>query len=523
MNLAALLALLSFMVTDPTGDAIGDGTLVPPTSPVYANVAMFDLQGVELQIAENGDAVLSVTLGALGASVTDVAGDESGEGAEAQSDAEDESVRLEEAGQFDIGGLLAVVDVYLDTGAGGADQTLSGPNMLLPSGSGWHHAVRISAEGAWGVSYAGGAAPPSVQVPETGAGQDADSGAAADADAEAGAELDPAAEGGLAAEPPTLDYVPLAINRSGNVLTMALPWQFDPADTVDVFAMTGVHDPFSTDGWRAISPTPSPWAFSGGQQVVPVIDLLAADPDVQTGALRSGVLPAPDRPTGFPLALSPWLWLMLAGLVVAAVGLVLRGRVVTPSAAVGAGADEVAEVEAPVEAPVEASEAEPSLAVGASEVEPSRTAGAADLDLEDFEDGEGAVEDSGVVLVTTEQGADDDGAPQDDDAVDVISTLLSLEPDDEEEALLDRGPQLPSSDEEAAVEVAPPRAPRSAFSTGVEDTYLSLEVDAAEEAVFGSEGDDLESFWHPASRGKRTLVETEPASGSTDGAPEEDA
>src|SRR5690606_31530245 len=67
VNLATVLALLSLTLTDPTGDAIGDGTLNPPTSPIYANSALFDLQAVELEVSEGGVAVLKVTMGALSA------------------------------------------------------------------------------------------------------------------------------------------------------------------------------------------------------------------------------------------------------------------------------------------------------------------------------------------------------------------------------------------------------------------------------------------------------------------------
>src|SRR5690554_1295896 len=115
---------------------------------------MFDLQGVALEVDEAGQATLKVTMGALGASVPggnreeESAGEgEDGAAAEgaAEADAEgngeaapagdvvDEAMRLEEAGQFDVSGMLAVIDVYLDTGEGGADETLSGPNMLLPT------------------------------------------------------------------------------------------------------------------------------------------------------------------------------------------------------------------------------------------------------------------------------------------------------------------------------------------------------------------------------------------------------
>src|SRR5690606_931425 len=63
----------------------------------------------------------------------------------------------------------------------------------------------------------------------------------------------------------------------------------------------------------------------GGEQVVPVIDLLAPSQDAQVRALRTGVLPLPTVPPRSSGA--PWLVLMAVGLVVAAAGLVLRRRV----------------------------------------------------------------------------------------------------------------------------------------------------------------------------------------------------
>ena len=343
MNFAFLLALLTLTLTDPTGDAIGDGTLDPPTSPVYANVAMFDLQGVDLEVSESGDAVLSVTLGALGASVAGAGEEAEGEEAPAgdeeptDSDVVDEELRREEAGQFDVSGMLAVVDVYLDVGVGGADQTLSGPNMLLPTGSGWHHAVRISAEGAWGVTYVGASQVESLEPGSGVAGVGDGAGGTGDLDGQDGGAAEPGeASEPTSSQPQTLNYVPLTIVRNGNVLSMTLPWEFDPEASTDMFAMTGVHDPFSPDGWRPISQSSSPWAFSGGQQVVPVIDLLAPDSEAQVAALRTGVLPAPDRESGLELPLSPWLWLMVAGLGLAVFGLILRGRVGAPGTAPGA-------------------------------------------------------------------------------------------------------------------------------------------------------------------------------------------
>lgn len=497
MNLATLLALLSLTLADPTGDAIGDGTLDPPTSPVYANVAMFDLQGVELDVAEDGSAVLRVSLGALGAAVTG-GGDGSlgadGSAVEPQEEAfESESLRLEEAGQFDISGMLAVVDVYLDTGEGGAEQTLNGPNMLLPAGSGWHYAVRVSAEGAWGVTYVGGSVSPPSTLPEPEETRP---------DGEEGGPPEP--------EPQTLSYVPLPTERSGNELALSLPWTLDPTATVDVFAMTGVHDPFSPSGWRQISPTPSPWAFSGGEQIVPVIDLLARDPAAQSAALRSGVLPRPDRGGGLALPRSPWLWLMVAGVAVALVGLVLRGRVARPAAASpeapGAGSDEGD------------SDAVEVVPESDDDVDVLATLIPFDDDEDDDELGEqldavveadGAGEPAAVTQL--------EASPEDEEGAQLLTTEEEPEPEPVAEAggeaLLDRGTPVPDQ--------TPPAERRSdaTFSTAVDESYLQVGSEADDQLYVEELPEDLESFWHPASRARKTLVELVPDLGTE--APEE--
>ncbi|MFA5551783.1 MAG: glucodextranase DOMON-like domain-containing protein [Trueperaceae bacterium] len=485
MNLAALLALLAITLTDPTGDAIGDGSLVPPTSTVYANVAMFDLQGVELEVAEDGAAVLRVTLGALGTTASSV-GDESADGDVASAE-ENEAIRQGEAEQFEVSGLLAIVDVYLDTGAGGADQTLRGPNMLLPVGAGWHHAVRFSAEGAWGVTYAG---------------TQADEGAP-----DGGAEAQ--------AEPQTLTHVPLTTTRSGNVLSVVLPWQFDPEAQVDVYAMTGVHDPFTTSGWRALSESPSPFAFSGGEQVVPVVDLLAPDAETQAAALRSGVLPSPSRSAGMSLPLSPWLWLMVAGLALALLGLVLRGRVGAPVAADGAapGSDESDE-ELAAEGEAEGVEDEGVDVL--STLLP--------FDGEPVE-GEPDAGQAGEAELETELHGVQEAEPENADTDEV----LLAEPPTEPDAPLE-GPPPADPQPEAAAPTPPHRSP---FSTGVEESYLNVGESGDEGDELGG-GTELESFWHPGSRGRRTLVESSDraapdaatlggASGSEGGAPKAQA
>lgn len=575
MNLVTLLALFALTLTDPSGDAIGDGELTPPTSPVYANVAMFDLQGVTLDVNDAGEATLQVTMGALGASVPgggreDAAASEADEDvAAAQADTVDEALRLEEAGQFDVSGMLAVIDVYLDSGEGGADQTLSGPNMLLPSGSGWQHAVRISAEGAWGVTYAGAVPEQADPGPEEAEAQD---GAVPTTDPTEAAEdgavtTEGAGEVALESEvpadlteavgevPQVLSYVPLNIVRSGNVLSMALPWTFDPEGQVDVFAMTGVHDPFSPDGWRPISASPSPWAFSGGQQVTPVIDLLAQDQETQAAALRRGVLPAPERAEGGGLPFSPWLWVMAGGVALALVGLVLRGRVPAPvtQPEVAEGAEGATEV---------GSEAD----TGAAR-DPVAAADEAPADQGPVEAGEsGGTGDTGDTGHTGEPG--DTG-----DDLDVASTLLAFDtdegqvapdpraeapedvPDESPEELPDAAPEEvpgetpeedaaepsiepptepaasadevgeagevddgalvvddsdpePSSGSEAAAAPsgASPsegvRTPRSAFSTAVDHSFLVGEG-SEDDGLFGDVAEDGESFWHPASRSKK--------------------
>lgn len=500
MNLATLLALLSLTLIDPTGDAIGDGALDPPTSPVYANVAVFDLQEVTLVVADDGAAVLRVSLGALGSAVTAAGGgaiaeDSATEGA--GSDGEPgEDLRLEGAVQFDIGGMLAVVDVYLDTGEGGADRTLSGPNMLLPAGSGWHHAVRVSAEGAWGVTSAGDASDAPGSSPA--------------------AEALPGGEEGTApdTEPQVLDYVPLPVVRSGNTLELSLPWTLDPEAAVDVYAMTGVHDPFSPSGWRQISPTASPWAFSGGDQLAPVIDLIAVDAAAQTAALRSGVLPRQDRAGELAALTSPWLWLMLAGLGLALAGLVLRGRVGrTGTAAAGesveaASGDAGGAVDPEAERGVdEAFAADPDDDVDVvATLIPFDDEG--DYDVDD-EEGPVAPAPLPSEAATGGERPEAEGQPGAEPA-----GTPAAEPGDE--ALLDRGTPVPGLP-------PPPETKSSAtFSTAVNESYLRMGDEVEDEAYLEAAPDDVESFWHPASRGRKTLVEVahapsgEPAHGADD-------
>ena len=273
MSVLALAAAAALRLLDPTGDAAGDGTLMPPTSPVYANAAVFDLQEVTLTpgAAEGEPAVLGVAMGAI------------------------ERTDLMPAGFNRV-----VVDVYIDVVEGGAEATLAGPDLLMPPGRGWDYVVRLTPRGA--------------------------SGAAAPLDADVAVQWQP---------------LPLAIDA--DVFVVTLPWPV--TEDAQVYAVSGLYDAFSSDSWRALTPSPSPWSFSSATQTSPVLDVLAVDQQAQARALTDGVLPAPAvrRDSGLP-----WLLLALFGVLIAGFGLWLRRRVPAP-AVVAAGVEDAVPAEAEAE------------------------------------------------------------------------------------------------------------------------------------------------------------------------------
>lgn len=243
--IAELLTLAALTWQDPSGDAHGAGDLAPPTAEVYSSLAPFDL--VEASVLD--DALLVV------------------------------EVRL--AGIPDPGGLpngltLPVVDVYLDTGEGGREELLAGPEMAMPPGRGWELAFRVHGDDAYLVD-------------------------AGDPDARPR---------------------PVAVTRRGDVLRLETGLA-RPEEIRDLHALTGVYDPFRSDAWRPLADAPSPWAFASETPAPPVVDLLADDDAAQRDALRAFTLPTRRTRSGSV----PWLVLMLAGLGVAIVGLGLRRRV----------------------------------------------------------------------------------------------------------------------------------------------------------------------------------------------------
>ncbi|HET8985259.1 MAG TPA: glucodextranase DOMON-like domain-containing protein, partial [Trueperaceae bacterium] len=328
-GLTALAVMGSVSVTDPTGDAVGDGTIAAPTAPRYANNAIFDLQDVSLEVRPATPGGSIVLLPAQGDGGETEASDESqgedGASAPPESDGEVllDDVRsvlrvtlgaIEVSGSTALGFGSVVIDLYLDGAQGGREIALDGPDMLLPAGRGWEYAVRLTPDGATGYRYvpldqASGV----LAVPEE------------DPSGDEG-DLVGAGESDLRGEPLDYERVPVGVQLDGATLTVEMPWDF-PGE-VTVFALTGVHDPFNPTGWRPLADAPSPWAYSGGDQVVPVIDLLAPDQEAQERALRTGVLPLPAVPARD--AGTVWLVLMAVGVLVAVTGLVLRRRV--PSA-----------------------------------------------------------------------------------------------------------------------------------------------------------------------------------------------
>lgn len=334
MILPVILALVALTVPDPSGDAFGDGTLTPPTAPVYADTAVFDIRAVELTAAAGGTR-LSVSLGSLGSAGGDApafdgaAGGETGpspgaeEGDPTPPDGDQQGDLVVEV---PLSGFLpTVVDVYLVAAGPGFTETLTGPDLDFPNGTAWQYAVRISSDGAYLVTY------PVTPTGSTPSGGATEAGGAAGAGQTAGAGPAPTTGEGGEADPgvgePGPDAMPrlaLPVSRRGRDLVVYIPITL--ADDTRVQAMSGVYDPFSPTGWRALSPAPSPWAFSGADTSrSPVIDLLAADPGSQASAIAVGVLPRQSEARA--IRFTPWPYVMVIGLLLALAGLVSRSRV----------------------------------------------------------------------------------------------------------------------------------------------------------------------------------------------------
>lgn len=151
----------------------------------------------------------------------------------------------------------AVVEVYLDDGGLGIAELLPGSGVRMPNGRGWRDAVRLSADGVqWWRS-----------VP-------------------------PIEEGG---NPTLLGPSTLPFSRTGAVVRFTLPHPL--SEGTRIVAISGVHHPFSTDGWRPFSATPNPWSFTGDPALAPVVGLYPGGDEAlkalqRTGVLQSRMVPA---------------------------------------------------------------------------------------------------------------------------------------------------------------------------------------------------------------------------------------
>jgi carbohydrate-binding DOMON domain-containing protein len=122
--IASWLALASLVLSDPVGDASGDGMLVPPTAAVYADLGELDLG--EVQVDTGSPAYVRIQLASIS-----------------------------NAADLPAGMTLPVIDIYLDLAAGGETQSLPGPSLTFAEGAGWEWALRVHGDGAVGVTNDG--------------------------------------------------------------------------------------------------------------------------------------------------------------------------------------------------------------------------------------------------------------------------------------------------------------------------------------------------------------------------------
>lgn len=141
-----------------------------------------------------------------------------------------------------------IIEVYLSTKSGGQNTLLPGSNMRLPEGQGWHYAFRMTGDRF---------------------------------------DVYRATEQGMPV--PVTDMIGAQLEVTGNTLhvrtNLPLPERYS------IFGMVGSYDPFTETGWRVVTDTPNPWAFSSREPSVPVIDVIADSFSMQRAALARGVLP----------------------------------------------------------------------------------------------------------------------------------------------------------------------------------------------------------------------------------------
>jgi hypothetical protein len=175
---------------------------------------------------------------------------------------------------------LTLIEGYLNTVAGGLNHALPGSGMSLPKNTGWEYAFRITTEGVSGYMASQSVGPPDSEF--------------------------------------SYHEIPMELHQEGRILKVRT--EVPPPESVQVFAIVGLFDPFGPTPWRPVASHPSPWAFSNQVPSPPVIDLLAPTMASQREAINRRVLPVPER----RYRIWPWFSIMITGLVLAIIGLALR-------------------------------------------------------------------------------------------------------------------------------------------------------------------------------------------------------
>lgn len=242
----AILALLTLQ--DPANDALGDGTLTPPTAAIHSSIAPYDIR--EFAVLDEETLGFAITMGSL-------------------------SNPLE----LPYGFSFPIIEVYFGDGETGANALLPGSGMRLAEGESWRYAVQLTGD--------------RVQLFE--------------ADLEG--EVRDISE-----------RVPLEVTTAGTTITVRTP--LARPETLTIYAITGMYSPFTASGWQPLSREPSPWAFAG-EADYPVLDVLASTAEGQQSAIATGELSS-ILVTRVREPWSPWLTVMLGGLVIALIGVIGR-------------------------------------------------------------------------------------------------------------------------------------------------------------------------------------------------------
>jgi hypothetical protein len=176
---------------------------------------------------------------------------------------------IDPAGQGAFGMRQPIIEVYVDDGSGGATDLLPGSGLRMPAGDGWRHALRLTGDGAWWWwvdADGGGVAPPRA----------------------------------------------LPFEVEGRVVRVA--WPLPVPEGARAYAISGVHDPFSVDGWRRFTDAPSPWAFAAEEPGPPVVDVLPGDAASWARVRATGTLQRASGHAGSGGPLAGWVWWLLMGL-----------------------------------------------------------------------------------------------------------------------------------------------------------------------------------------------------------------